>query len=72
MTVWIPTGLVSVQLEITMLSEPNQKDKDKYHMLYVGESNGTPLQYSCLENPMGVGACWAAGYGVAQSQRRLM
>ena len=25
-----------------------------------GEGNGTPLQYSCLENPMGVGAWWVA------------
>ena len=24
-----------------------------------GERNGNPLQYSCLENPMGRGACWA-------------
>ena len=32
-----------------------------------GEGNGTPLQYSCLENPMGGGAWWAAIYGVAQS-----
>ena len=32
----------------------------------VGESNGTPLQYSCLENPMGGGAWWAAVSGVAQ------
>ena len=26
-----------------------------------GEGNGTPLQYFCLENPMGGGAWWAAG-----------
>ena len=32
-----------------------------------GEGNGTPLQYSCLENPMDRGAWWAAVYGVAQS-----
>ena len=32
-----------------------------------GEGNGTPLQYSCLENPMDGGAWWAAVYGVAQS-----
>ena len=32
-----------------------------------GESNGTPLQYSCLENPRDGGAWWAAIYGVAQS-----
>ena len=36
-----------------------------------GEGNGTPLQYSCLENPMGGGAWWAAVYGVAQSRTRL-
>ena len=36
-----------------------------------GEGNGTPLQYSCLENPMGGGAWWAAIRGVAKSQTRL-
>ena len=37
----------------------------------VGEDNGNPLQYSCLENPMDGGACWAAVNGVARSQTRL-
>ena len=36
-----------------------------------GEGNGTPLQYSCLENPMDRGTWWAAVHGVAQSQTRL-
>ena len=36
-----------------------------------GEGNGTPLQYSCLENPMGWGAWKAAVYGVAKSRTRL-
>ena len=36
-----------------------------------GEGNGTPLQYSCLENPRDGGAWWAALYGVAQSRTRL-
>ena len=36
-----------------------------------GEGNGTPLQYSCLENPMDGGAWRAAVYGVAQSRTRL-
>ena len=36
-----------------------------------GEGNGTPLQYSCLENPRDGGAWWAAVSGVAQSQTRL-
>jgi len=33
--------------------------------------NGTPRQYSCLENPMDGGAWWAAVYGVANSRTRL-
>ena len=36
-----------------------------------GEGNGTPLQYSCLENPMGGGAWKAAVRGVAKSQTQL-
>ena len=36
-----------------------------------GEGNGTPLQYSCLKNPMDGGAWWAAFHGVATSQSRL-
>ena len=35
------------------------------------EGDGTPLQYSCLENPMDGGAWWAAVHGVAKSQTRL-
>ena len=36
-----------------------------------GEGNGTPLQYSCLENPRDGGAWWAAIYGVARSWTQL-
>ena len=39
--------------------------------LYDGEGNGTPLQYSCLENPMDGGAWWAIVHGVAKSWTRL-
>ena len=42
-----------------------------YLLSPVREGNGTPLQYSCLENPMGRGAWWAAVQGVAKSQTRL-
>ena len=35
------------------------------------EGNGTPLQYSCLENPMDGGAWWAAVHGVTEDQTRL-
>ena len=37
----------------------------------LGEGNGTPLQYSCLGNPMGRGAWWATVHGVAKSRTRL-
>ena len=45
----------------------------KYHWNFdrdctesVGEGNGTPLQYFCLESPMDGGAWWAAVHGVAR------
>ena len=37
----------------------------------IGEGKGTPLQYSCLENPMDGGGWWAAVHGVARSWTRL-
>ena len=37
----------------------------------VGEGNGIPLQYSCLENPMDGGAWKAAVHGVAEGRTRL-
>ena len=37
----------------------------------IGEGNGTPLQYSCLESPMDRGAWWAAVHGVANTGTRL-
>ena len=37
----------------------------------LGEGNGNPLQYSCLENPMDGGAWWATVHGVTKCQTRL-
>ena len=39
--------------------------------LKYGKGNGTPLQYSCLENPVDGGAWRAAVHGVAEGQTRL-
>ena len=39
--------------------------------IFVGDGNGNPLQYSCLENPMDRGVWWAAVHGVAKSRTRL-
>ena len=35
--------------------------------VFTGEGNGTPLKYSCLENPMDKGAWWAAVHGILKS-----
>ena len=42
-----------------------------YLYIYIGEDNGTPLQHSCLENPMDGEAWWAAVHGVVKSRTRL-
>ena len=42
-----------------------------YNPMTLGEGNGIPLQYSCLENPMDGGAWWAAVHGVAEGRTRL-
>ena len=36
-----------------------------------GEGNGSPLQYSCLENLMDRGAWWATIHGVTKSWTQL-
>ena len=38
---------------------------------FLGEGNGNPLQYPCLENLMDSGALWAAVHGVVKSRARL-
>ena len=50
----------------------NRYDFDYFKIaLAVWWSNGTSLQYSCLENPMDGGAWWAAVHGVTKSQTEL-
>ena len=60
-------------LRIVCLQLSFEQFEGNYHMLYIfiGEGDGTPLQYSCLENPMDGGAWWAAVHGVAKSQTGL-
>ena len=55
------------------LSELDRTELLHFHfsLSCIGEGNGNPLQYSCLENPRDGGACWAAVYGVTQSRARL-
>ena len=55
------------------MNKPNNRLVDTENKLVVarwedGEGNGTPLQYSCLENPMDGGAWWAVVHEVAKSR----
>ena len=59
----LPTGMNSVPW-LQALFTPNCSRKGR-------EGNGTPLQYSCLENPMDGGAWWAAVHGVSKSRTWL-
>ena len=43
----------------------------RFSLSCIKEGNGTPLQYSCLANPLDGGAWWAAVHGVARSRTRL-
>ena len=43
----------------------------QFLQLFTRESDGTPLQYSCLENPMDGGGWWTPVHGVAKSRTQL-
>ena len=60
-----PGGLLSME------SQSQTRLKQLSMHACIGEGNGNPLQYSCLENSRDEGAWWAAVYGVAQSWTRL-
>ena len=45
--------------------------KNNKYLSSHGEGSGTPLQHSCLANPMDGGAWWAVVHGVAKSRTRL-
>ena len=60
---------LSPSLSLSRSSNQHTFLQIEVQMIYRG--NGTPLQYSCLENPVGRGAWWAAVHGVAKSQTRL-
>ena len=77
-------GTTRMNFENFMLSERShlQKVQLMHHSclfsLYIfrmrksiGEGDGTPLQYSCLENPTDGRAWWAAVHGVTRSRTRL-
>ena len=64
-------GLVGCHLWGRKESDTTERLYFHFSLSCIGEGNGDPLHWSCLENPREGGAWWAAVYGVAQSQTRL-
>ena len=60
---WSPWGLEE--------SDTTERLHFHFSLSCIGEGNGTPLQHSCLENPMDRGAWKAAVHGVSKSWTRL-
>ena len=56
---------------LLLYSSPKSIHNLKENIRKAQIQSGTPLQYSCLENPMDGGTWWAAVHGIAKSQTRL-
>ena len=71
----VATGQEKVFIPIP--KKGSTKECSNYHTIALishasnGEGGGTPLQYSCLKNPMDGGAWWATVHGVVSSRTRL-
>ena len=73
---WVTIAFSSIRLAVTntglsILDAFNSSDNRVQVETGHGGGNGTPFQYSCLENPMDRGAWWAAVHGVATSRTQL-
>ena len=64
-----PGGLPSMGGTGLDTTEVTQQQQQQHRI--DGEGDGTPLQYSCLENPMDRGAWKGTVHGVAKSRTRL-
>ena len=61
-------GAVLTVASVAQATECRQSSPLWCSALLSGEGNGSPLQYSCLENSVDRGAWWAAVHGVTQSR----
>ena len=71
---WIPSRETKGRPGVSMVKNLPASAGDVGSILGWGRSagggNGSPLQYSCLENPIDRGAWWATVHGVAKSRTR--
>ena len=54
----------SEEISLSLIMKQEGRGQGTKFKRCIGEGNGNPLQYSCLENPRDSGAWWAAVYGV--------
>ena len=67
-------AVINILRRVMLFTDVEENSKPRELLgcrVWGGEGNGTPLQYSCLENPMDGGAWWAAVHGIAESWARL-
>ena len=69
MQLWPAKGCPCLSCNLTQGTTSNSSND--VPLKWVSQGDGTPLQYSCLENPMDGGAWWAAVHGVTKSRTRL-
>ena len=67
-TLWVVMNNAAMNIHVHVF---NENVFSSFWSIYPREGNGTPLQYSCLENPVDRGAWKAAVHGFAKSQIRL-
>ena len=67
----IEPGSPALQADSLPSKPPGKSLKILYLRSNLGEGNDTPLQYSCLENPIDRGTWWAAVHGVLKSRTWL-
>ena len=68
---FFPSSFQKIHLSVPCTHAPLYRDICQDSILLLGEGNGTPLQFSCLENPMDGEAWQAAVHGVVKSRARL-
>ena len=68
---WLDLLTVQGTLKTFLQHHSSKASILQHSAFFIGEGNGTPLLYSCLENPMDGGAWKAAVHGVAEGRTQL-
>ena len=67
----VPCFVGISHVALVVKNQPTNSDSTPGLGRSSGRGHGNPLQYSCLENPMGRGVWWATVHGITRSQSQL-